>query len=63
MKMVHKNLIVGLILINMWEIGKIIRKMVSEFNTTLMEINMRVDGAKTSDMARELTGWLMPRIN
>jgi len=63
MKMVHKNLIVGLILINMWEIGKIIRKMVSEYNTTLMEINMRVDGAKTSDMVRELTGWLMPRIN
>ena len=37
-------------------IGKITVKMVSVFSSIKMVINTRVCGAKTIDMARELTG-------
>ena len=43
-KMAHKSLINGLVLINMLGIGKIIRKMVLEYNTMKMVTNIKVVG-------------------
>ena len=56
MRMDHKNLTNGSDLINMLEIGKIIKRMDSEFSITRMEINTKVDGVKTKDTDKEHFG-------
>jgi len=54
--MAHKNLINGMALINMLGIGKIIKKTDLVFSITLMEINIRADGAEIKDTGKELFG-------
>lgn len=58
-----KKRINGLDLINTLGIGKIIRKMGLEFSITQMEINMKVDGAKTKDMGKEHFGLPILKAN
>lgn len=56
MKMGLKNLINGQALINMLEIGKIIRKMGLEFSIIKMEINIKEGGATIKEMDRAHIG-------
>lgn len=62
-KMVLKNQINGQELINMLETGTIIKKMDLGSNTIKMEISMKVDGKIIKDMAKELFGLVMLKIN
>jgi hypothetical protein len=59
----HRNLISGLGHINMWEIGKIIKRMGLEFNIIQMVISMKEDGVKIKDTVKEHIGSLMLKIN
>ena len=63
MKTDHKNLINGMALINMWEIGKIIKKMALVFNIIQTETSMREDGARIKGMDKVLFGLQIPKIN
>jgi len=47
----------------MLETGTIIKKMDLESNTIKMEISMKVDGKIIKDMAKELFGLVMLKIN
>lgn len=61
--MAHRSLTNGLDLISMLVIGKIIKKMVLEFSTIKMEINIKVDGLIARDMVKEHFGFVIQKIN
>jgi hypothetical protein len=61
--MVLKNLINGLDHINMWGIGRIIRKMDLEYSIIRMVISMREDGLIIKGMVKGHFGCVIPRIN
>ena len=63
MKMAHKKVINGLDLINMLEIGWIIKNMDLVFNTIQMEISMKVDGNKIKGMTKGHSGSQILKIN
>jgi len=59
----HKNPINGSAPTNMLAIGKIIKKMVLEFNTIKMVINMKGDGLRARGTGKEHFGCVIQRIN
>lgn len=63
MRMAHRSLTNGLDLISMLVIGKIIKKMVSEFSTIKMEINIKEDGLIAKDMDKGHFGLAIQKIN
>ena len=63
MKTDLKNPINGLGPTNMLGIGWTIKSMVLEFNIIPMGTNTKVDGVKTKDMVRVLSGLQIPKTN
>lgn len=63
MKMGHQRIRNGKPIRNTQEIGKITKKMVSVFNFTEMEINMKEDGKLIKEMDKEHFGFQKAKIN